>query len=94
MAVGIRVHRLNSVTEPDVSPLPNMLDFAAKAGSCTVFSMIDLCKVYHQISFNPENVQKSTITNPFNPGITCFQTNGISKFCLEGCRQERGSYVP
>ena len=26
--------RLNLVTEPDVYPLPNMLDFAAKAAGC------------------------------------------------------------
>ncbi len=30
--------QLNLVTEPDVYPLPNMLDFAAKATGCTVFS--------------------------------------------------------
>jgi hypothetical protein len=36
--------RLNLVTEPDVYPLPNMLDFAAKAAGCTVFSKIDLRK--------------------------------------------------
>jgi hypothetical protein len=28
--------RLNLVTEPDVYPLPNMLDFAAKAAGCMV----------------------------------------------------------
>jgi hypothetical protein len=36
--------RLNLVTEPDVYPLPNMLDFTAKAAGCTVFSKIDLRK--------------------------------------------------
>jgi hypothetical protein len=35
---------LNVVTEPDVYPLPNMMDFAAKAAGCTVFSKIDLRK--------------------------------------------------
>jgi hypothetical protein len=45
--------RLNLVTEPDVYPLPNMLDFAAKAAGCTVFSKIDLRKGYHQIPVNP-----------------------------------------
>ncbi len=28
---------INVVTEPDVYPLPNMMDFAAKAAGCTVF---------------------------------------------------------
>jgi hypothetical protein len=57
--------RLNLVTEPDVFPLPNMLDFAAKAAGCTVFSKIDLRKGYHQIPVNPADVQKTAITTPF-----------------------------
>ncbi len=46
-------------------PLPNMLDFAAKAAGCTVFSKIDLRKGYHQIPVNPADVQKTAITTPF-----------------------------
>jgi hypothetical protein len=57
--------RLNLVTEPDVYRLPNMLDFAAKAAGCTVFSKIDLRKGYHQIPVNPADVQKTAITTPF-----------------------------
>ena len=57
--------RLNLVTEPDVYLLPNMLDFAAKAAGCTVFSKIDLRKGYHQIPMNPADVQKTAITTPF-----------------------------
>jgi hypothetical protein len=57
--------RLNLVTEPDVYPLPNMLDFAAKATGCTVFSKIDLRKGYPQIPVNPADVQKTAITTPF-----------------------------
>jgi len=57
--------RLNLVTEPDVYPLPNMLDFAAKAAGCTVISKIDLRKRYHQIPVNPADVQKTAITTPF-----------------------------
>jgi hypothetical protein len=33
---------LNLVIEPDVYPLPNMSDFAAKAEGCIIFSKIDL----------------------------------------------------
>ncbi len=47
--------RLNLVTEPDVYPLPNMLDFAAKVAGCTVFSKIDLRKGYHPL--RPVRVQ-------------------------------------
>ncbi len=57
--------RLNLVTEPDVYPLPNMLDFAAKAAGCTVFSKIDLRKGYHQIPVNPADEQKTAINTPF-----------------------------
>jgi hypothetical protein len=44
-----------------VYPLPNMLDFAAKAAGCTVFSKIDLRKGYHQIPVNPADVQKTAV---------------------------------
>ncbi len=47
---------LNLVIEPDVYPLPNVLNFAAKAAGCTIFSKIDLWKGYHQIP---------AITTPF-----------------------------
>ena len=57
--------RLNLVTEPDVYPLPNMLDFAVKAAGCKVFSKIDLRKGYHQIPVNPADIPKTAITTPF-----------------------------
>jgi hypothetical protein len=57
--------RLNLVTEPDVYPLPNMLDFAAKAAGCKVFSKVDLRKGYHQIPVNPADIPKTAITMPF-----------------------------
>jgi hypothetical protein len=55
--------RLNLVTEPDVYPLPNMLDFAAKAAGCTVFSKIDLRKGYLQIPVNQEDMQTAITTH-------------------------------
>jgi hypothetical protein len=56
----------NLVTEPDVYLLPNMLDFAAKAVGCTVYSSkIDLRKGYYQIPVNPADVQKTATTTPF-----------------------------
>jgi hypothetical protein len=57
--------RFNLVTEPDVYPLPNMLDFTAKGAGYTVFFKIDQRKGYHQIPVNPEDVQKTAITTPF-----------------------------
>jgi hypothetical protein len=53
------------VTESDVYPLPNMLEFAAKAAGCTVFSKIYLSKGYCKIPVNPEKVQKTAITTPY-----------------------------
>ncbi len=43
-----------------------MLNFAAKAAGCTLFSKIDLRKGYHQIPVNPADVQKTAITTPFS----------------------------
>jgi hypothetical protein len=57
--------RLNLVTEPDTYPLPNMLDFAARAAGCTVFSKLDLRKGYHQIPMNAEDIAKTAIITPF-----------------------------
>ena len=50
---------LNSV--PDTYPVPNMLDFAAKAAGCTHFSRIDLKKGYHQVPMNAANIPKTAI---------------------------------
>jgi hypothetical protein len=47
--------RLNLVTEPDVYPLPNMLDFSERLSGCTVFSKIDLRKGYWQVPVRPED---------------------------------------
>jgi hypothetical protein len=76
--------RLNLVTEPDVYPLPNMLDFAAKAAGCTVFSKIDLRKGYHQIPVNPADEQKTAITTPF----------GLLEYKRMPWSEERGAILP
>jgi len=57
--------RLNNVTVRDSYPLPNMMDFAAKAAGCRVFSKIDLRKRYHQIPMHQDGIQKTAITTPF-----------------------------
>ena len=38
--------RRNQVTEPDLYPLPNIINFADQLSGCTVFSKIDLRKGY------------------------------------------------
>ncbi len=57
--------RLNLVTEADVYPLPNMLDFSDRLAGCKVFSKIDLRKGYWQIPVKPEDVQKTAVITPF-----------------------------
>jgi len=57
--------RLNLVTEPDVYPLPNMLDFADRLHGCTIFSKIDLRKGYWQIPVRPEDIKKTALATPF-----------------------------
>jgi hypothetical protein len=57
--------RLNLVTEPDVYPLPNMLDFSDRLSGCTVFSKIDLRKGYWQVPVRPEDRKKMAIITPF-----------------------------
>jgi hypothetical protein len=59
--------QLNLVTEPDVYPLPNMLDFAPKMAGCIFISKINLRKGYQQIPVNPEDVHKTAITTPLRP---------------------------
>ncbi len=57
--------RLNLVTEADVYPLPNMLDFSDRISGCTVFSKTDLRKGYWQVPVRPEDRQKTAVITPF-----------------------------
>ncbi len=57
--------RLNLVTEPNVYPLPNILDFADRLSGCTVFTKIDLRKGYWQIPVRPEDRPKMAVITPF-----------------------------
>ncbi len=57
--------RLNLITEPDVYPLPNMLDFSDRLSGCTVFSKIDLLKGYWQVLVRSEDRKKTAIITPF-----------------------------
>ncbi len=57
--------RLNLVTEPEVYPLPNMLDFSDRLNGCAVFSKIDLRKGYWQVLVRLEDRKKTAVITPF-----------------------------
>ncbi len=53
------------MTVPDSYPIPNMMDFAARAAGCTVFSKTDQKHGYHQVPMNPPYIPKTAITTSF-----------------------------
>ena len=57
--------RLNLVTRPDRYPLPNLQDFSGRLEGCTIFSVVDLVKGYHQIPVAKDDIPKTAIVTPF-----------------------------
>ena len=67
--------RLNTVTEPDHYPLPNIADITNVLGGAKYFSKIDLTKGYHQVPISPDDIPKTAICTPFGTytfNYTCF----------------------
>ena len=67
--------RLNTITEPDHYPLPNIADITNVLGKAKIFSKIDLLKGYNQVPIHPSGIPKTAICTPFGTytfNFTCF----------------------
>ena len=74
---------LNTVTVPDVYPLPNLLDFTSRINGSTVFSKLDLQKGYYQVPVSPEDVRRPLSSTPLwcSNSCACPLALGTPKTC-------------
>ena len=56
---------LNSATKPDCYPIPYIHVETAVIQDKSVFTKLDLIRVYHQIPIEPRHIPKTVITTPF-----------------------------
>ena len=55
---------LNRATTPDRYPVLHIQDFTSNLAGCTLFSKIELVRVYHQVPINPSDIANTAIVTP------------------------------
>jgi len=68
---------LNGRTIPDRYPVPHTQDYAHHLSGCSIFSKIDLVRAYHQIPDHHHDIQKTSITTPFDLFELPFMSFGL-----------------
>lgn len=56
---------LNSCTQKDKYPLPNLQDFSQNLHGSQIFSKIDLVRAFNQIPVHEDDVEKTAVITPF-----------------------------
>uniref|UniRef100_A0AAV2LIV6 ribonuclease H n=1 Tax=Knipowitschia caucasica TaxID=637954 RepID=A0AAV2LIV6_KNICA len=57
--------RLNDATTPDHYPVPHIQDFSVHLAGKSVFSKVDLVRVYHHVPVHPADIPKTAVVTPF-----------------------------